>query len=1826
MKRIVKVFLVLVAAVYSVHAQSWVSPADGSWGSGVNWVGGVVPLGSAPLWFTNEHSGTLTITLDGLRTNAADVAFNKGAWSLTPGIPANSSLFLNGARIITVDEGSVAFQAPVVSMGTSKIIKRGQGSATIDAPWDFLSGSTPAFEAGVTRVTADGAIYTAANKDIYVDGSASLILDGGEIGTKIIRLGQDVMPDGALFRMNSGIVNCIGSGGVVLLVGYNAEGPVNAGSARAEILGGSFSATGLVANAAICVGIRQPGTLVVNGTNGTPTLVNVGSLLFGWYNTDINNATTNLVQIGSNAMVTASGSVACIPSKYAGTLELLRGGVLRTPDVYASAGALHFDFAGGTLEILAPNSAGLLRGALCSVNVLEESTLNIDTNDVLLAQRLSGSEKLNIVGDGTLTFGGDQGGFSGTLSRDTGMVLVTNILNEGGMSLTLGGDAVLNAGANPVLAMNLVVAGDISLTSLVTAVVLKTVDLQGGTLTLGTGLDVVVETMHIDAGTNVTVFSSGHVVLYALSGGGTLTVAGGGTFDIIDQSALVADGGSVVAADGTTFNTAVSVLSELDVWSDMTLTSAAKLTVSNLNFHGGTLTWTGGAELEAVHVAVAANATAGMLLQGAGSVVTNVGSCVVAAGSVFAINPGAGVTLAVGTLSGSGTFRLNGGLLSVATIASGLNVDINAGVVAVTAPAAPATPVWTSGEPAFWVDASESGSLVAGSNLEWRDKRYAFGVYTNSAIAVGQQPAVLANELNGKSVLRFTSPASSTSYKGMVWNQRLANIRTVFWVIGAQEGGGMLLGDESLIDFFRGELMPYRTQDFPSDTPYAALFSKRYADGNRDNLPDVRNGITRMNGTAYDSFQKGFPSPGYHVISLRTADDTVAKAFASERLSGYNQRSGCQRLAEVLVFTNALTDAEILETENYLQKKWFGGDVTLASVRLGDADASFHVTGGSARINTLKLDAADLDPLSALSGIAKIEQIVVGVNGHTLSNVTQTALPFNAQDLQVKNGCVVTADLSMASSPYLWHLSGAGRIVLETTSDLHVAGIAVASNEVLSVEGTSVTLQADYLYALGAVGFTGFSDTLIDRASAYIVADISAAAASALSINWLTAAGQLSYSGATDAYIGYLDMENRALQLNVAETAQVEIHDLYGRNTLTKTGNGQTTCSGAISVNDADFTMADVFESIAEVQQNNRTFTLSGVGPYLIGTYYANSDTTKNLVFSQVASATIDTLNNNTGGAGRFYLKAVDATGLHIENINFGANKNMAFPVGQTTTIANLSAVLGSATYLYGGMLNVTGRVVNVDKLVLFNQANYLSEGVSLPDNTQLTLNLFEARANINAVVDLGENSVLTLNSGVTIETGAKLTFINGTLRLKTPLTSGTELRLIDTAVEVASGGSLTPISLVGTGSVAVASGGAVNVAETYGFTGTVDNQGGSVTLGTSRTNIVPLGPVGSPAFWVDASQAGSLLTNGANKLEWLDKRTVRDGTPGLNKATSLVRMPVIMTNELNGLPVVDFGTLGANATDERGMLWTTRLTNVRAVHWVIGTQNGGGQLLGDIRGTVGDIDYFRYHDTVTPPAGSVYTSPLWAEKFRTRTGGYVANVLNGDTRINTIPGWTNGFPSAGYHLVSIRTAGTTRGGAFASERVNYNFGTRSGAQRLGEVLVYNGVILTSAEQEANDAYLSSKWFQRLVLGYRLREDGLLALNGSGSITGALVYASSITLGQGGGMTISGDLLLGYAASQSEGTRLIVEKLPAIGEASIAVSGALVLSDKGRVTLLERKAGVYTLLESSGLLTGAENLVNWVVDALPGFTTKLVVEGNALQIHIMPKGTMVQFM
>lgn len=1830
MKWLLKVFVTVMAAVLSVHGQSWVSGGDGSWGVGANWSGAAVPLGTANLFFTNTHSGTLTVALDGSRTNAADVAFGNGAWSLNSGTPAGSALVLDGNRTLTVDSGSVVLAAPVVSQGTSVIMRRGGGSLAIEAPWNFLSGSTPAFEAGLTQISGSGSIRTTAGRDIHIDGSAALVLNGGEINTRIVRMGQDVMADGALFRMNSGSVNCSGSGNAVLLIGYVAGNP-GAGAARAEILGGTFAATGLVENAGIFVGIKQPGTLVVNGSSGSPAVVNVGTIWMGWKDGKLNYFCTNTFQIGSNALVTASQRVLSSQSNFTGNILLQSGGVLRTPDVYAEGGTVNFDFAGGTLEILADNSEGLFRGALVNVAVSKESTLDIGTNDVLLAQSLSGTERLVVTGGGTLSLGGNQSGFSGTLERDSGTVLITEIADAGNMRLELSGTAALHTGSNAALDLNLVVNGNVSITSLVADVVLSSVDLQGGTLTVANALDLTFEEMQIPAGVNATVYSSGHVVIGALSGGGTLTVAGGGSFDIIDKSALDTEGGSVTAAGGTTLNTAVSVLAKLSVGWNLTLSPTALLSVSNLNFYGGTLTITSG-ELAVENLTVFEGVASAIEVQGS-ALVGSVESCAIADNAVFTVDQGTVNTLTMGALAGSGTLRLNGGTLSVGAISSGVHLDINDGSAVLTAAIAPVVPLWTSGEPAFWVDAAASGSLVAGSNLEWRDKRYSGGIHTMKATATGEQPAILNGELNGNSVVKFASP-SSASYKGMVWNQRLTNIRTVFWVIGAQEGGGMLLGDEELIDFLRGEIAPYGWADYPLDNPYTALFSTRYANANRDNLPSVRNGVTRVNGAPYDSFQKGFPSPGYHVIATRTADNTMAKAFASERIAGYNMRSGCQRLGEVLVFTNALTDAEMVDTENYLQKKWFGGDVTLASVRLGTASATLSAAGGGIRINTLELDAPGVDLLSAVSGITKVERIEVGANGYTLGDAAQRALPFNAGELRVKSGCTVTADLALAVSPYINQLSGSGSVVVNATAELKVGGVVVAAGESLTVAGNGSGLVSDYLYTQNAVTFNDFSDVLIGRAYAYETSVIGSTDATGIAIGTLNAAGMLSLPAASEVYVDYLEMENLSLQLHVAEGAELELKDIYGRKTLTKTGNGSVICSGSLQVDEHDFTLgANVFTSIATVNHNRKTFTVNGAGIIPITLYNANGNTTKTLSFGQGSAAVINTLKNFTGVDGRFYLQADDAAALQIDNLYYDKIKNMGFPVGQVTTVANLSSVLGNQLYIYGGTLNVTGSVVNVDRIVLLNEAGYLSEGLALPDNTTLSLDKFEVRSNVNAQVDLGLNSVVTLNSGVLLETGAKVTFVNGTILLKTDMVSGTALRLQGTTVQVAAGATLSAPTLEGVGSLSAASGGTLSFTETYGFSGAIENQGGSVLIDSSRTNLVPLAPADAPAFWVDASQSGSLVTNGSGKLEWLDKRTVRDGTPGLNKATSLVRMPGIMQGELNGLPVVDFGTLGTSKTDERGMIWSTRYTDVQAVHWVIGAQNGGGQMLGDWN--TGDIDYFRCSDQSTTPFNygyADYRTPLWSGvRFATR--GRIPNILNGETRMNgatlAAPGLTNGFPSAGYHLLSLRAAGPTWAGAFASERVNekLGYGTRSGAQRLGEVLVYRRQ-LTPAEQQQNDAYLSVKWFDRILPGYRVLSAGLLTLSGSGTFSGTLVTADAITAGSGG-IDIDGDLLLSYsAAAQSSGTLITVTELPATGESVVSVSGDLTLADKGTVVLGELKPGVYTILEPTGTLVGAANVGNWRVEPAAGINAngrkiELFVEDSDLKLRITASGTFI---
>ena len=235
---------------------------------------------------------------------------------------------------------------------------------------------------------------------------------------------------------------------------------------------------------------------------------------------------------------------------------------------------------------------------------------------------------------------------------------------------------------------------------------------------------------------------------------------------------------------------------------------------------------------------------------------------------------------------------------------------------------------------AFWADASRAESLTlksgsAGEVIQWSDARgaghpYAYAYadpdqrYTNTAVAAENRipggiaitpPTLLPGALNGRPVLDF-GPYGGTQW--LLWNAQASGIRTVFWVIGSQKGGGHLMSGSGDLNYF------LRGTNYLANTP-AVLWGA--------NWTAVTGGVTRVDGSTINGLKTGLNGTGYQIVSLTATADVAAGAFACDR-PGRNHpdgtRCGGQRLAEVLVYTRALTDAERAEVEAYLAWKWFG--------------------------------------------------------------------------------------------------------------------------------------------------------------------------------------------------------------------------------------------------------------------------------------------------------------------------------------------------------------------------------------------------------------------------------------------------------------------------------------------------------------------------------------------------------------------------------------------------------------------------------------------------------------------------------------------------------------------------------------------------------------------------------------------------------------------------------------------------------------------------------------------------------------------------------------
>lgn len=326
-----------------------------------------------------------------------------------------------------------------------------------------------------------------------------------------------------------------------------------------------------------------------------------------------------------------------------------------------------------------------------------------------------------------------------------------------------------------------------------------------------------------------------------------------------------------------------------------------------------------------------------------------------------------------------------------------------------------------------------------------------------------------------------------------------------------------------------------------------------------------------------------------------------------------------------------------------------------------------------------------------------------------------------------------------------------------------------------------------------------------------------------------------------------------------------------------------------------------------------------------------------------------------------------------------------------------------------------------------------------------------------------------------------------------------------------------------------------VDCAEMFGGTVRLADK---AALHLNDQRAIPATPASDAAFWVDANNASSLTKDGADGVTvWADARGA-----GYPSAVTWLEAPVYTPDALNGLPVVDFGAQGSSQC----LQWDREIAGIQAVFWVIGSQAGGGSLLG------------------RKPGGS--TSNFTRGFDALKGGAAYVDRDNGLIGINEAAGeylWINGqmatMPGAGlsgeFDLVSASIGGVRNYKASAFGRIDNTAARYQGGQQLAEVIVYTNA-LTAQQIRDTEAYLSKKWFNRELVGYGAGKGNIVAVESGANALLAQSGNSPIEikyLEPAGSMTIAAGSTVKMKANASlpkltleEGAKVILQarKIP----------------------------------------------------------------------------------
>ena len=408
-------------------------------------------------------------------------------------------------------------------------------------------------------------------------------------------------------------------------------------------------------------------------------------------------------------------------------------------------------------------------------------------------------------------------------------------------------------------------------------------------------------------------------------------------------------------------------------------------------------------------------------------------------------------------------------------------------------------------------------------------------------------------------------------------------------------------------------------------------------------------------------------------------------------------------------------------------------------------------------------------------------------------------------------------------------------------------------------------------------------------------------------------------------------------------------------------------------------------------------------------------------------------------------------------------------------------------------------------------------------------------------------------------------------------------------------------------------------VAVTKASSNSLHVAGGTLSL---RSQLLPTisDLPGDPYLHLDASDADSLVVEDGKVASWAD---VRGAGHPVATALNAGKGPAYKTDALNGMPTIDFGSHQYRAISAYGADCPTlvygAVPNAHTVIQVLDTSQGGGVLLGwheqNQQSVASGMMYglFRYNrhaywDRPIVDTNS-YASGYYDLQRLAQAGGARVSL-----NAKEVDGGTVGF-TGGYDLVSVVVYKPMQASAIAQLGINATTFT-CGGQKVCELLIYTNV-LSRAEVKAVEAYLSKKWFNRVLPEYEQAGAKDVVVDAGATLQvcgGAPLRADSIS----GAGTVSGSVALVDGATISisvdEEGHLVTPDVT--GGLSLAGGGTVVLS--GLINKLA--SGVYPI---APVTSGAADEWAVLLDEPTRKRFSVEVEGGQLALVVQSPGMLL---